>query len=138
MTNFRLTYSVFGVNWNPMELTKIIGITPTAYWKKGDKIDKYHPKVVLRKETNWELSLGVYETLFSEDITDKFVELFLSRVDVLARFIEDNNLKSKLFIIPEISNNGTPGIYLDKRLLNLLVKLNAEVDIDLYAVSEEN
>ncbi|WP_410878871.1 DUF4279 domain-containing protein [Myroides sp. DW712] len=136
MTNFRLIYAIFGDSWDPKEFTDVIGITPTAYWKKGDKIDKYHPNVVLRKETNWEYSFGKTETLFSEDVTEQFVELFSSKVDTIVNYINENNLESKLFIIPEIFPNQIPGIYLDKRLLNLLVKLNAEIDIDLYVISE--
>ncbi|MGS4345506.1 DUF4279 domain-containing protein [Myroides odoratus] len=136
MTNFRLIYAIFGDSWDPKEFTDVIGITPTAYWKKGDKIDKYHPNVVLRKETNWEYSFGKTKTLFSEDVTEQFVELFSSKVDTIVNYINENNLESKLFIIPEIFPNQIPGIYLDKRLLNLLVKLNAEIDIDLYVISE--
>ncbi|AJA68733.1 DUF4279 domain-containing protein [Myroides odoratimimus] len=136
MTNFRLIYSIFGDNWNPRELTKAIGIIPTAYWKKGDRIDKYHPNVVLRKETNWEYSFRKTNTLLSEDVTEQFVELFSSKVDIIVKYINDNNLTSKLFIIPEIFPNQVPGIFFDKRLLNLLVKLNAEIDIDLYVINE--
>lgn len=136
MTNFRLIYAIFGDSWDPKEFTDVIGIAPTAYWKKGDKIDKYHPNVVLRKETNWEYSFGKTKTLFSEDVTEQFVELFSSKVDTIVNYINENNLESKLFIIPEIFPNQIPGIYLDKRLLNLLVKLNAEIDIDLYVISE--
>ncbi|MDR0195855.1 MAG: DUF4279 domain-containing protein [Myroides sp.] len=136
MTNFRLIYSIFGDNWDPIELTKLIGIAPTMSWIKGDRIDKYNPDIVLRKETNWEYSFCTVETLFSEDVTDKFIALFSSKTEIIAKYISDNNLRSKLYIVPEIFKNQVPGLYFNKALLDMVVKLNAEIDIDLYVIDE--
>jgi len=134
MTKIHLTFTVYGDDWNPSELTELINLTPTDYGIKNDLLKKYLPNQVLRKETSWEYNFETVQSLFLEDITCEFVRVFKPCVEKLTHFIELNNLCSKLFIIPEIMDNEVPSIFFDQEILKLLVQLKAEIDIDLYIV----
>lgn len=137
MTKIKLRFIVYGDDWNPIELTKLIDLIPTDYWIKDEIIEKYLPNIVKRKETGWEYDFGTIQSLYLEEITGEFVRLFQSRIDKISSFMVSNNLFSKLFVVPEIASNEVPALFFDREILNMLYQLRTEIDIDLYILDDK-
>jgi hypothetical protein len=135
MTQIKFIYAVFGDLLNPNKFTEMIGINPTSFWYKDDIVP--NRVNLLRKETCWEYSLDFVQTLYLEDCINNFMGIFKSRVDQISHYIEQNELDAKLYIVVEFDENDSlPALYFGKEFLNLLNKINCEIDIDLYNMTE--
>jgi hypothetical protein len=133
MTQVKLITSIFGDSLDVEALSEIIGLSPTAFWKKGDQIPNRR-QGLLRKETCWEYSFEFIQTLFLDDVYNLFIELIQPNIALVEKYIRENRLETKIFIIIEIINNEEPAIYITKNLMEMLLKLNGEIDIDLYVL----
>lgn len=135
MTRIKITISIYGDLLDPEVVSKVTELNPSSFGYKGDAIPNRKEGVV-RRETFWEYSSGFIESLFLDDIASLFVERFSPNEKSLMEYIEDKKLKSKIYFIIEVVNENKPSIYLDRTFIDLVVKLNGEVDIDLYLLKE--
>lgn len=130
-TNIRTYISFFWEDFDVNKFTKLLSIDPTETYKKWDKSIK-NPKSPLKKETCWNFSTKTIETYYLEESLWIIVNKFESRIDVINNFVKDNNLDVKIFIIPIIENNITPSLYFNKKILNFIHSIWAEIDMDTY------
>ena len=121
-------YAYFTItdSFDPEEITRRAGISPTDSWKKGD----LHPKRRMeRKFSRWSLRsrLG----------TDRPLEEHIS--DVLAQFEQNPSELEK--ISREFSgcmqlvgyfHEGYPGLHFDATLIQELARYGLSVDFDFY------
>lgn len=135
MTKIKLTFAIFGDLLNPKLFTEIVKLSPTSFWFKGDAIPNRKPGLT-RKETCWEYSFGFIHTLFFDDVTNLFVQHFNQHLEDIIKYINKNNLETKIDVIVEIINDEKPALSLDKDFISLVVKMNGEIDIDLYYIDE--
>lgn len=135
MTKIKLIFAIFGDLLNPKLFTEITKLSPTSIGFKGDPIPN-RKLGLTRKETHWEYSFGYIETLFFDDIANLFVERFSPHIEDIAKYINENSLETKVYIVAEIVNDEKPAIYFDKKFMGLVVKMNGEIDIDLYILEE--
>jgi len=135
MTKFKLIFSIYGLDFKPLDFSKDINIEPTKYWLIGDSV-KGRTNII-RKETAWEFEIDFLETLYLNDILDKFLDKFASKSDIISSFIKNNNLESKIEVVLEIYNYQTPSIFLNKELILFLSKINGEFDLDMYFMNNE-
>lgn len=131
MTQIKLVVSIFGDLLDSKILNDIIGLTPTNCWNKGDLIPNRKNGLV-RKETCNEYSFGFMQTLLFEKISSQFIEIIKPNLELLANYINEKKLESKIYIVVKIFNNEIPGLYFDKEFTQTVVKMNGEIDIDLY------
>lgn len=131
MTQIKLVFAVFGDLLKPEALSNLVRIPPTEFWNKGDLVSS-RKKGLVRKETCCEYSTGFIQTLFLEDVVKKFVELINPNLDLLTKYIYENNLETKVDVIVEIENGEKPSLSIDKNLMNFVLKTNGIIDIDLY------
>lgn len=137
MAKIKLIISIFGDLLDPHALAKIAKIEPTAYWYKGDTIPN-RPNNLERKETCWEYSYGFIETLFLDEISNKFIQKFMPNLNDISDYIYINKLEAKIFIVVEIQKDEpTPSLSLDRNFLEIISKINGEIDIDLYIVDSK-
>jgi len=142
MTKIQLIVAVYGDLLNPIEFSKIAGVQPTAYWFKNDVIRQINsPSIedityLKRKETCWEYSYGYIHTLFFDDISDLFVKQFAPNINTISDYVNKNNLQTKIYVVVEIEDNETPALYFENNFLNLILKMNGEIDMDLYVVEK--
>jgi Domain of unknown function (DUF4279) len=129
-TQIKMIFSIFEDNFNPIDFTKYIGINPTKFYLKGDKISSRN--ALLRKESAWDYAIGPVETLFVEDIIKQYLTIFENKIDKIVEYIIKNKLDVKIFIIVEMGEDETPALYFDRIFLGIIHKLNAEIDIDMY------
>jgi hypothetical protein len=135
MTKIKLIISIFGDLLNPKIFTEIAKLSPTSFWFKGDPIPNRKPGLT-RKETCWEYSFNFIETLFFDDVNHLFVHHFNQHLEDIAKYIKENNLETKVDVVVEIINDEKPSISFDKKFMDLVVKMNGEIDIDLYYLNK--
>lgn len=133
MTKIKIVLSIFGENLDLETISFITKLKPSNSWKKGDKI-LGRKKELFRQENCWELNYDFDDCLFLDEISDQIVSDFSNNLDSLSKYINDNKLESKIYIIPEIIDNETPALYFNKSFLNMISKINGEIDIDLYII----
>lgn len=136
MARIKLIFSVFGDLLNPEMFSKVSMKTATSYWLKGDR--NLNHNNLMMKETSWEYSYGFKETLFLEEVSNLFIQDFSLSADRIASYINENSLESKVDLVVEIFNDEAPSMAFDKRFLELVVKMNGAIDIDLYHIKDNN
>ena len=78
--------------------------------------------------------LSPTSTWFKGD-ANLFVHNFTPHLEKVVRYIEENKLKTKKDIVVEIVNDEKPAMSFDKNFMGLVVKMNGEIDIDLYFIT---
>jgi hypothetical protein len=129
-TKIKIIFSIFGDIFNPISFTKYIGIEPAEFWYKGDEIPARNN--LFRKESSWHYTIGFVETLFFDEVSKIFLEIFEPKIEKIKEYTEVNKLDVKIFVVIEMGKQETPALFFDKQFLNAVNKLNAEIDIDLY------
>ncbi len=135
MTQIKLIFVAFGDLLNPNIFTKIARLSPTSIGYKADPIPDRKLGLV-RKETRWEYSFDFIETLLFDDIANLFIEHFSPNINEISKYINENNLETKLYLIVEIVDEETPALYFDRNFMHLITKMNGEIDIDLYNINQ--
>ena len=129
-TQIKLIFSIFGKEFNPIDFTKYIGIEPSEFWFFGDSI--LNRTELFRKESSWNYSIGFVETLFFEELSKSYLNIFQNKMEDIKKFMDLNKLNAKIYIIIEMAEEETPAIYFDRFFLNTLDRLDAEIDMDFY------
>jgi len=135
MTQIKLLFAVFGDLLMPEVLGDILKLSPTSFWHRGDLVPNRKNGLV-RKETCWEYSLSFIQTSNFEDVSNQFLKLIIPNLNLLEKYICKNKLKTKIDIVVEIVNDEKPSLCIDKNLMDVMLKLNGEIDIDLYYIEE--
>ena len=127
-TTIRLSFCIYGDYFDVDKVTDIIGLSPTETAYKGDQL-KYR----VSEETFWEYNYAPLETLLIEDNLQVFAAQVMPCLEELASFIKAFSLTSKLLVCVEMSpKESCPAIVFDNKILELLHRLNAWIDIDMY------
>lgn len=133
MTKIKLNVSIFGEFIDFAELNDLLKLVPTSFWNKGDEILGRN-KLIYRKESCWELSYGFINTLFLDDLLNLFYADFLENADLIGNYIINNDLCFKIDIVIEIVEDVKPSLYFERTFLELVSKMNGEIDIDMYII----
>ena len=127
-TTIRLSFCIYGDYFEVDRVTDIIGLSPTQTAYKGDQL-KYR----VSEETFWEYNFAPIETLLIEDNLQVFAAQVTPCLEALSSFIKAFALTSKLLFRVEMSpEESCPAIVFDNKILELLHKLNAWIDLDMY------
>ena len=127
-TTIRLSFCIYGHYFDVDRATDIIGLSPTQTAYKGDRL-KYR----VSEETFWEYNFAPLETLLIEDNLQVFAAQVMPCLPALSSFIKAFALTSKLLFCVEMSpEESCPAIVFDNKILELLHRLNAWIDIDMY------
>lgn len=127
-TTIRLSFCIYGDHFDVDKVTNIVGFPPTQTAYRGDQL-KYR----VSEETFWEYNFAPLETLFIEDNLQVFAAQVMPCLPALSSFIKAFALTSKLLFCVEMSpKESCPAIVFDNKILELLHRLNAWIDIDMY------
>lgn len=133
MTRIKIVLMVFGDNLDPNEFSKLCKQLPSSFGFKGEQI-KDRKINLLRKETFWEYTLGYYNTFILENITKKFEKKFSHVIEEISMYMNKNNIESKVYVVVEFSKEEMPSLFLSQNFLNLITKIKAEIEFDLYCI----
>lgn len=135
MTQIKLIFAIFGDLLNIETLNNTIKIAPSEFWNKGDLIPNRKIEM-FRNETCWNYSIGFIPTLSFEEISINFMDIIRPELDLLSKYICENNLESRLDIVIEIVNEEKPSLSINKNLMDMMLKLNGEIELDLYVLED--
>lgn len=132
-TNISIELSIYWDSFDIDKLTKILSISPTEIWIKWDNNTN---KLISKKrlETNWSYSLWKKYTPFFDELTMEFIKVFDSKIDIINKFVKENNLSVKISSVINIVNWITPSLFFNKEFIEFIYQLNSEVDIDMYVL----
>ncbi|SFO39231.1 protein of unknown function, partial [Paenimyroides ummariense] len=112
MTKIKLILLIFGEELDFTSITDIMKLTPTNFWKKGDKI-LGRKRELIRQESCWELDFEFVNTMFLDEVTDQIVSKLSNNLKEVEQYINDNcksSAKSRHFI------KETKGVFLKKNV----------------------
>ncbi len=128
MNEGEVYFALIGDEFEPDEVTKIIGIEPSRTWRKGNPIPRC---------TSWVYSTGMVE----DEVVDVF-EMSSSLVAKLApqaeKIIEAKEmygLRAVLEVVLTVTQDdskSTPAIGFESEVIAFLHKVGATIDIDTY------
>lgn len=118
----------------PLEIvTELLGITPTNTMKKGALRDSNFPEYPYRF-TSWSYGTDYVETL---DVGNQLLPVlneFRDKIDIINEIQSTYNVTCIIVIVPEIYDGRAPGIVFDKDTIEFAYRVNASIEIDLYAM----
>ena len=142
-TQIKIILSVFGDVFDPLTLSEYIKISPTYFWNKGDEISqrkgliRKSTRVPLRKESAWEYSTDFVKTLYLDEVSKIIIEKFGQKIPEMNKYIYKKGLDIKIDIVVEIVDNQIPAMTFNRDFLKLANQLEAEIDIDVYLISND-
>lgn len=132
MSDMKIIFSIFGLNWNPTNFDDSINIENKVFWLKGDQIPNRKDRFY--QESNWEFYIEQKEVFETEEIIEHFCQKVDPYLDLIEKTIKTNKLEAKVELIVEMKKDELPSIFFDHKMLELCSKLSASIDIDLYAI----
>jgi hypothetical protein len=132
------TYAYFlltGLELDPEEVTKKVGITPTKTFLKGDRIhskgSRAHPV------SGWQLRSKLDQSSDLEDhiqsVLDQLKVSWQPLLELCSQY--DTAINCVMYHYTSDSDPGS-GIHFDQAVLDQIHQLNAELDFDLYILPE--
>lgn len=126
--SIQIKFTIFGVNFNPEEITSLCKIKPHRSWKVGDIIT---PSIMKRKDCGW--------TIVSEEIESDELNLLLDNMinklkpvkESLRDYINKKELSSELACIIALKET-TPSLNFDSKSVQFFGELGSSLDFDIY------
>jgi Domain of unknown function (DUF4279) len=123
-----VSFTLTGADFDPDQISAILGINPTATWRLGDRVGQ---SAIHRRHNGWTLRIGP-EFRFD---WDQLLRQLLDDLDS----VTDDLLKSlivELRLYPEIVcvayvYDATPSFHLNLSDLERIQRLSADVDLDI-------
>ena len=129
MTNEGEVYfGLYGEDFDPNEITTIIGIEPTSAQRKGNPIPK---------STSWKLSVGKIESDLIDvyEMSSKLIEKLKPHKTKIISAISKHQLQAVLQVVLWVSSDDsvpTPAIGFEADSINFISSIGASIDIDTY------
>jgi hypothetical protein len=124
-SSIRGIISIVGENIEPEKLSLSTGIPYSSMGRKGQS----HR---VMDEGFWEYDTGYIQTNNIEEIFVILEKIFLPKSEVIRKYIDEYQLYCKLSIIVDAVNGRVPGVFFNRKVLNFLHEINAEIDVDIY------
>ncbi|MFW5804201.1 MAG: DUF4279 domain-containing protein [bacterium] len=123
---------------DPDEITNKLGLKPLSIAKQGE--DYYLGKSKVKK--TWEFNHWDYEiktetnNFIGETITDFFKTIIEPRLNKIKEISSKSRI-TRLIVVQYYYTNCNPGYAFEKEQVKILSDINAEIDIDIYCLSED-
>ncbi len=128
-TSIKSSLRIMGDDYNIDEITKILGVTPSRYWKKGGKIrnsDKNY------EYTAWIYNTEAINTLDIEDVVCKIYNVFFKKKNQLLKLKKKYSLDISVDFCVIIEGGEVPALYFEKYFIDFCSEICAIIDIDIY------
>jgi hypothetical protein len=131
-SNSYVYFVLSGEDFDPNEVSKLIGIRPTESLRKGDK-GKYKP---VMHYSYWKLSTEEgkeYIDLYK--LIEEITSILYEKIDAITEIKKQFNLRSILQIVMDIDVNqkqSTPALGFKLKTIEFIYKTQTEIDIDIY------
>lgn len=134
---YRVSLRILDFDFDPEEITFFTGVLPSKIWRKGDLL---HPnaKTAIIKQNGWEVSpdVGQHE-IFNDQVEALMSKIkpFLQKlIDVSKDYYTELSCVLYLYYNEDEECRPTPSISFNSETVEILSKLKANIDIDLYVL----
>ncbi len=126
-------------DFSPDLITKNVGLKPLSVGKKGEEYFVGSQKRILkiRDCNHWDYEWKVYSNEFIGDITNKFFNEILIPRKELIKEIGLSCQTTRLVIVQYYFTGHNPGFNFKKEQIQVLAEINAEIDMDIYCLCED-
>ncbi len=124
-------------NFNPNEITEKLRLTPLSTARKGEDYFIGKRKIKKTYEFNhWEYELKTKTNDFiGEIISDFFKTIIEPRIDLIKEI--SNKCKiTRIIIVQYYYSGNNPGYVFEKEQIKILAEINAEIDMDIYCLCD--
>ena len=129
-TKIKAIFSIYGDEFEILDVTKTLNIEPTKTYKKGECIK--NKKNLFRKETLWEISTDYEECVDINHVLKKILCKIENKSELLLNIKKSYNLDIKFDFVVCVENNETPAMCLSKETISFMSKIESSVDFDIY------
>lgn len=131
-TTVKAEFSIYGDNFDPNELTDLLGIQPMEVNLKGVITGtRKRPST----ETSWSIYTKKEESYDVKEQIDKIVSILKDKIKLINGFKEKNEVSISLSLLIEVENDEKPAIYWTPETNDFLGKIGAESSIEIYMYS---
>ena len=127
------TYFCIQGDFDPDEVTKILGLEPNKKWKIGDTRrngTKYD-------FATWQFGKNDKYDVITESQMHETIEPLLSKIDLLNQIRENNDVMFSLVIVPSLyAGNISPCLAPSLKVIDFCHATRTEMDIDLYLMDK--
>jgi len=128
----RVYFALYGDDFDPEEITQLLGLKPTSTERKGEKASNRLPKF-----SSWMLSTEnfVDECIDVYEMASEITKQIEPKKDQILELIKKFNAFAKLQVVLSISIDdsvSTPAIGFDAETTKFLGDIGAFIDIDTY------
>ncbi|PEL14406.1 hypothetical protein CN601_00590 [Bacillus sp. AFS017336] len=138
-TSVMTYFEIKGDNFPIEYVTKLLEINPTNSYIKGEEIITTRKRKIIpikrryRTYTSWKLSTNYIETLDANKQAKEIIGSLLSKVNELIAIKRIYECEFVLMQVPIIENGCCPAIWYDQDVINFCSKIEASIEIDLFA-----
>ena len=125
-------------DFNPDEITEKLGLAPLSIARKGEDYFVGKRKVKKTWEYNhWDYELKTKTNDFIGETISKFFETMIEpRLDMIKEISRKCEI-TRLIIVQYYYSGCNPGCAFEKSQVKILADIDAEIDMDIYCLSEE-
>lgn len=128
-TNVKAEFVIIGDALNPKLLTNELGVTPTQFWRKGDKIEG---KNINKQDSCWIIGTNYEESFDINDQLYGLIAILEKKQEILKELKTKFNFEYLFVIVINVENNELPAMHFDRKFLDFVHSIEAEFYIDLY------
>lgn len=131
--SIKIAFTLTGDAFDPELVTRVLGIKPTATWRKGEVV----PRTTVRlKHDGWRIATEEVETVDLPSQVRRVLEKVMPHAHSVRKVCEELNLSAELNCIVYVDDEF-PVIHFDRDILQSIIALNAEVDVDVMGISNK-
>ncbi len=131
--------SFLDFDFDPDLISEKLGLKSLSNGQKGDVYfaDTQKQTAKTKDCSHWDYELKIKSNDFIGDLIDKFFkEIIIPRIDSIKEI--GQNCEAVRFVIVQYYFTGhNPGYGFNKGQIKILADINAEIDIDIYCLSED-
>ncbi|WP_041234004.1 DUF4279 domain-containing protein [Cylindrospermum stagnale] len=122
-------FTITGFDYNPDEITSILGILPTKTWKIGDVIGK---GLLRRKKNGWVLKSQLEQSADLEshikDVLARLQPSWEKLIEICSQYY------TEISCVIYCYDPQSPVIHFNKQIIKSVFEINAEIDVDYYCL----
>lgn len=132
-SEINIEFSIKGENVNPVDITKIIGISPSRSYSRGDQIKN---KPMFRDHSLWEIETGFQLSFDINNQLKPMIDMLNNKKDLIKKLTIQYDVVISFIIVINFINQDKPAIYLSKEVISFLNEIGADIQFDYYFYNE--
>ena len=125
---------VFDNDFDVNIITDMIDVQP--YECKTKSQTRINPLSNQSNQGFWTFRSEVIIDFDVKKALDELISKFEDKTEIIKEICSENKGNIYIDIVPTFNCNDTPDVYFDKRFLKFVNELDAEIELDIYALTE--